>query len=204
MSRLIALEGAKGTGKTEQIRKISSYLHVQGASFKILKEPTMEHPIGKFFNENYIYGDMDSSLVTQMLMFFSARSEMLEREVRDASEDFIIFDRCYVSSYIRQAYLKSDSLVRLFHELVKGVIGEEFQLDSLIILDADPEMCMKRVTDRGRQDNLDEVSKNEYNRRMNGYRQFAMLYNKYIDNISIVDANRTINEVFEDIVPLIK
>ena len=137
------------------------------------------------------YQDMDS--LTETCMFFALRSELMsniEKELKKGNS--VACDRGNISTWVYQGYCKNQSeFIEDFEKIVQFK-----QPDYTFILMADFDVLSDRLEKRA--ENIDKFKSNEDFRRKvyKGYWQFIQKNKK--DNIYIIEANGTEEEVLND------
>jgi dTMP kinase len=192
----IVLEGIDGSGTTTIGRMLESELKDKGIMCHYTFEPTMG-PIGALIknilskrivmNGNGRSGSIDQRAVA--LLFAADRIDHLENEVLPlVKKGFVVIsDRYKYSSYAYQSLFASGEWVYKINEFA-------IDPDLLIYLDVDVETGLKRVGFRGSVREIYEkadVLKNVRKRYLRHVRGLGYAH--------IVDANRTIDEVYLDV-----
>lgn len=193
--KFIVVEGLDGSGKDSQIKLLVDYLKNLSAQAEIgkdvivTKEPTIDSESGKKIKQALRHEITLEPLELQSL-YVQDRKEHLENKVIPALKEgkFVVSSRYAFSTF---AYGACDGLdVDL---LIK--MNEQFLLPDLtIIIDVSPESCVQRIEGRGKLKELFEkkeklVKVNEFYKKMP----------KMFENVIMINGERTIPEVFEDI-----
>ena len=193
--KLITFEGIEGVGKSTQINLIEDWLIAQGYSVKLLREPGST-VFGEKIRELLLSKDSDINAVTELLLMFSARSEMISTHIHNAEEDFILCDRYYHASIAYQGFGRNLPLNFIDH-LIEGI---ECPIPDLtIIFDLDVQTGFARkandVIDRIESSGVDFF---ENVRR--GYQQLAIDRGE----VQIIDASKPIDVISEQTKNLVK
>ena len=187
--KFIVIEGLDGSGKSAQVDLVIDYLKQQGKDVVVTKEPTMDSEAGRKVKQALRKDIIIKPLELQKL-YVQDRKEHLENKVVPALESgkFVVSSRYAFSTF---AYGGSDGLdVDL---LIK--MNEEFLLPDLtIIVDVNPEHCIKRIEGRGEPKELFE-EKEKLTKVNNFYKRMPEIFN----NVVVVDGEKSIPEVFEEI-----
>ena len=101
---LISFEGIDGSGKTSVMNAVADQLEQQGFTVMTLQEPgttAMGLELRKILKS-----DIPRSLLTEVLMFMAARSELVEKLIKPnlTEYDFILLDRYVDSTVAYQGY----------------------------------------------------------------------------------------------------
>jgi len=102
---LISLEGIDGSGKSTQLGFLAEMLQSQGQNPLILREPGGT-TLGERVREILLDGSVQRSAVAELLLFCSARAELVRRVILPALDDgrVVILDRFIDSTRAYQGY----------------------------------------------------------------------------------------------------
>jgi dTMP kinase len=187
--KFIVIEGLDGSGKSAQIDLVINYLKGKNKEVVITKEPTIDSEAGRKIKQA-LRGEIKVEPLELQKLYVQDRKEHLENKVIPALQagKFVVSSRYAFSTF---AYGYSDGLD--VNELIK--MNEEFLLPDLtIIVDVDPELCVKRIESRGEEkelfEKLEKLSKvNEV------YKKLPEMF----ENVIIINGEKSIPEVFEEI-----
>jgi dTMP kinase len=187
--KFIVIEGLDGSGKSAQVDLAVEYLKQNGKEVVLTKEPTTDSEAGRKIKQALKKEIIVEPLELQKL-YVQDRKEHLENKVIPALKEgkFVVSSRYAFSTF---AYGYSDGLN--VDELVK--MNEKFLLPDLtIIVDVKPESCIERIEGRGEPlelfERLEKLTKvNEIYKKIN----------KMFENVVVVNGEKSIPEVFEDI-----
>lgn len=191
----ITIEGADGAGKSTQIELLRKYFEGNSIPVLITKEPTMTTNAGKrirrilFGEEEAINAENFQGLYTE------DRKEHLESEIIPAlKEDKIVLCDRYFFSTFAYAMLGMNDIESIV-DLNKSFINPDLAITIL----AEPKICIDRLKGRGAE--LDFFEKIEKIEKIDkAYRRLVERF----DNMVIVDGNASIEEVYEDVLGLVK
>jgi dTMP kinase len=188
----IVLDGLDGSGKSEMIKVLHNYL---SENCNVLM--TMEPSDGRYGKEirEILANEKDPQINGQKMLdlFIKDREEHLKNEVipflnkLNDGTNVVISDRYYYSTIAFQATQGLDvgMLIELNTEFLKP--------DVAFVMDIKPEVALERIKDR-------EKEKFENIKFMTQLREkFLKLPELLTDNIKVIDASRSKDEVFEDI-----
>ena len=101
--KIISFEGIEGVGKSTQIDLLHDYLLNAGKSVKKFREPGSTIPSEKIRD---ILLDINNNLSkeTELLLMFSARSELVNKIILDNQSDYLLLDRFFDASMAYQGY----------------------------------------------------------------------------------------------------
>ena len=192
----IVVDGIDGSGKSEIIKMLHNYLFSKNKKYRLLttREPTN----GKYGNQirEMIRNEKDpqSSSSKLMELFVKDREEHLKNTIEpflkksDEHElNIVLCDRYYHSTIAFQGAQGLD-----INELIKKN-GKFRKPDITFILDAEPELALKRIEYREKE----KFEKLEFMKKIRT--NFLKLPGLLKDNIKIINSNKALNEVFEEI-----
>ncbi|MFC1705020.1 dTMP kinase [Nanoarchaeota archaeon] len=189
----IVIDGMDGSGKGEQIKKISQYLLSEG--YNVLK--TFEPTDGK-------YGKKIRQMLKEHKDPLSDADEMLDLYCKDREEHL----KNLIEPFLEQGDNKVVISDRYYHSTIafqsaQGVpvkkimeMNKDFRKpDLMLILDLEPDTSLERIKKRGNANEKFEQKGFMEKLRMN----FLSLPKMLDENIKVIDASKSINEVFEQI-----
>jgi dTMP kinase len=191
MKMFIVLDGLDGSGKGEMIKRLSSYLKSKGENVLVTREPT-DGEYGKqaraILKEEK---DPKASAEKCFELFVKDREEHLAKEIEPflAKGGIVICDRYYYSTIAFQQTQGLD-----VEKLIMSNMAFRTP-DITFILDLPADVAIGRIEKRG-----NEKEKFEQLEFMEELRNnFLKLKDVLEDNIKIMDASLTKDEVFEQI-----
>src|SRR3989344_2991635 len=192
----IVVDGIDGSGKSEIIKLLHNYLFSKNKKYRILttREPTN----GKYGNQirEMLRDEKDpqSSSIKLMELFIKDREDHLKNTIepflKNSGENelnIVLCDRYYYSTIAFQGAQGLD---------INELIGKNKNFrkpDVTFILDVDPELALKRIEYREKE----KFEKLEFMKKIR--ENFLKLPSLLKDNIKIINSNKTLGEVFEDI-----
>jgi len=191
--KFIVVEGLDGSGKSAQIKLLIDFLRQKDKEVIETKEPTIESESGRKIKQALRKEIIIEPLELQKL-YTQDRKEHLENKVIPSLKDgkFIVCSRYAFSTF---AYGYSDGLdVDL---LIK--MNDNFLLPDLtLVIDVSPESCIKRIEGRG---DLKELF--EQQEKLTKVNEIYKKLPQMFENVAVVNGERPIPEVFEDIKKII-
>ncbi len=181
------LEGIDGAGTTTQSRILVNRIKGLGLKAVLTREPS-DGPIGLLIRK-ILKGEISAEEDVLALLFAADRLHHME-SLRDHLKDsFVVSDRYVLSSL---AYQGS----RLPLEWVASINSRAISPDLAIIIDVDVDVALRRISNRPRErfENRKDLIKIKS--------IFLDLADRY--GAFVVDGNRSIEEVFQDIWNLFK
>jgi len=194
--RLITFEGGEGAGKTTAISVAAGYLHQQGITTQITREPggsaIAEHIRSMLLDPD----NTGLHAETELLLMFAARAQNLADTIRPAIENgiWVLCDRYTDAS---RAYQGAGRGIAKKHiEYLADWIHGDMNPDLTVLLDIDVATGMARVTRRGAQDRMEQAEMEFYQRVREAYRKLASNDPRF----RIVDASADLKAVGEAVI----
>ena len=201
MSLFVSIEGFDGVGKTTQANLLNEYLKNEGIKSILVREPGGTSVAEKI--REILITDSELSPITELLLFESARSDLVNKLIREKlKNDFIVItDRYLDSTLAYQGYGRN---------IDKSIINElnKFSTDNLypditFLLDLNVEEANKRTKKRKDTSNKDQILKfeNEENIFHQKIRDgFLKIAKNNKDRINIIDASLDQKEILKLII----
>lgn len=191
--KLIVIEGLDGSGKSAQVELLVNFLRQQGKEIVLTKEPTIDSDAGSRIKQ-VLKGEIEIEPLELQKLYVQDRKEHLENKIIPTLKEgkFVVSSRYAFSTF---AYGYSDGLdVDL---LIK--LNDNFLLPDLtIIVDVLPENCIKRIENRGEQkEHFEKIEK------LTKVNEFYQKLPTMFENVVMVNGEKPIKEVFEDIKKLV-
>lgn len=193
----ITMEGPEGAGKTTITKMLGKALQQEGYQVLLTREPGGV-PISEQIREVILNKDntaMDSR--TEALLYAAARRQHLVEVVMPELErgGIVLCDRFIDSSLAYQGHARGLDIEEVYN-INKFAIGDMMP-DATLFFDIDPEEGLRRIQSNGEREvnRLDLEALDFHKKVCEGY-QFII--NRWKERFIIVDASRTIDEVFEE------
>ena len=203
----ITFEGIEGTGKTTQIQNVKEYFESKGKEVFLTLEPGGSR-VGQELRKMLLHVDnSDLTPITELFLYLADRAQHISQVIRPELEagKVVLCDRFADSTIVYQGYgrgLDTTILQQLNEVAVDGLWP-----DLTVILDIDPEVGLKRATDRNLEDGKAmeegrfEAEHISFHKRIReGYLSWAAMNR---DRIRVADATSTPDDVFERIKAII-
>lgn len=195
---LVTFEGGEGGGKSTQVKKLAKFLEEQHIDFVSTKEPGGT-VIGEEIKKLLLNTKENISDKTEFLLFSASRSQLVQDVVKPALEEgkVVLMDRFFDSSLAYQGYAGNLDLDAI--EQVTAFATDGLQPDMTVLLDISYDDGMERKAKDDKLKNLDRIEGKsaEYHKKLrNG---FLKLADKDRKRFFVVFANKTEEEIFEDI-----
>ena len=183
----IVFEGLDGSGLSTQANLLRNYLADKGRVVILTKEQT-DGSIGGLIKSS-LRDEWKTSPLALQLLFAADRAHHLASEIEPAlNEDKIIICDRYVLSSLAFGSLNLDL------EFMKAMNSKFREPDLTFIIDTEPKECLERIKKSRFHLELFEDEKKFTEIRKN----FLLIKDMYA-NMYIIDGNRKIEEVFDDI-----
>lgn len=196
-SRFITVEGIDGCGKSTQATLIAHALEAAGHDVLRLREPggvKISEQIRAILLDP-ANGEMGD--VCELLLYEAARAQLVHQVVRPAlaAGKTVICDRFYDSTTAYQAF--ADGLDRDVVFQANELAVDGCRPNLTFVFDLPVEMALRRRSGRGAEDRL-ELKGLEFQQRVAaGFRAVAA---DEPDRVKLIDAGRSIAEVFSSVV----
>ena len=198
----ITFEGADGSGKTTQLNNIKTFLEEKGFDVVVTREPgSLE--LGQKIRNILLHYDGVVADRCEIFLFLADRAQHVETFIKPAIEEgkIVLCDRHTDSTIAYQGYGREQDI-----ELLKNlneIAVNGLKPDLTMLFDVSTETAQERV---GSEKDRMEAAGIEFHRKVRqGYLE---LYKENPDRIKLINANNSIETVFEDakkiIIDLIK
>lgn len=188
----ITFEGADGCGKTTQLNNVKVFLEEKGFDVVVTREPGALE-LGQKIRDILLHYDGVVADRCEMFLFLADRAQHVETFIKPAIEQgkIVLCDRHTDSTIAYQGYGRGQD-VKLLNDLNKIAINGIVP-DMTLLFDVSTEVSQQRV---GNEKDRMESAGVEFHRKVrNGYLE---LQKQNPDRIKLIDANNSIEEVFED------
>ncbi len=187
---IISFEGIDGSGKSTQAKKLYEFLKELGWAVSLYRDPG-----STFLAEKLRDMILENSLdpITELLMFECARSSLIwEKILPDLKEGkIIIMDRFIDSTTAYQGYGREINLGTV--SILNHIACRGIKPNLTFLLNVSLELAMQRLSNKkSRFEDLQYLKKVR-----EGYLQ--IFHSEKERDIVLIDANRSEEEVFEDV-----
>ena len=195
----ITFEGIDGTGKSTQIGYLEDYLTKNNIPFISIREPG-----GTEFSEQIreILLDTKSKIssVAELMLFEAARADLCEKVIEPALRDgkVVISDRFFDSTTAYQSYGRGIDIekVKVCNQLATNSLKPDFTFYFRLPLDESIKRRNGRELDR-----MEQSGQDFFDRVILGFEELAK---QEPERIIIIDAYKSREEIFEEIMKTIK
>ena len=192
----ITFEGIDGCGKSTQIKLLTAYLRDVGKPCLLVREPGGTGIGEKIRSILLDKENNEMSPAAELLLFEAARAQIVDEKIRPALDAGItvICDRFYDSTFAYQGVARSlgEDLVITLNDIATSGLAP----DITFLLDLSVEDAFARRKGRGEADDRMELLGMKFQEDVrSGYLTAASKF----DRIRVVDAGRSVEEIFGDI-----
>lgn len=199
----ITLEGGEGSGKSSVIKLIVEKLQKEGYQVLQTREPGGVKIAEEIRN---IILDKDNTSMdgkTEALLYAASRRQHLVEKVIPALDKgmIVISDRYIDSSLVYQGVARGIGIQEVYEMNLFAI--DKILPNLTLILDIEPEIGLQRINKNNQREvnRLDLESLSFHHKVRDGYRKLKDLYP---ERIEIVDASKSLEEVFENCYSLIE
>lgn len=189
----ITFEGADGCGKTTQINLLNEYLNKKNYETIITLEPGGTE-IGKNLRQILLHHKGFVSNKAELFLYIADRAQHIEETVikNIKKGKTVLCDRCIDSTVAYQGYARGGDIekINLLNEIATGGIKP----DITFVLDVDSLTAQKRLGSE--KDRLEKEGLEFHKKVRFGYLELAK---KYPERIKVINANQSIEEVFNNV-----
>jgi len=185
---LIVFEGVEGSGKSHHIKILANYLTIKKKSFIQIREPGGNKNSEKI--RNLILNNKSTfNNNTDLLLYFSARSENIDLIKKNYGKKIILIDRFVDSTLAYQHYGMGINIK--FINSINDFLLKDISIDFTFLNLVNPKNMKKRLLKRKKLNRYDQFSASFYKKVQNGF--IKILKNKprkYMiinSNLNIVD-----------------
>lgn len=194
---LIVIDGSDGAGKGTCIAKLEDYLRQRGLDVVLTREPGGT-PIGERIRQLLLdKSASEMTSTTELLLFAAARAQHVEEKIRPAiaAGKIVISDRFSSATVSFQHYGRGLPLPLI--EQLNDIALAGLAPSMTIILDLDPRIGLRRVSDRGAGfDRIEKENIDFLDRARTGYLEQAR---REPGRFSVIDAGVPADEVFAEV-----
>ena len=197
----ITFEGPEGSGKSTVLSAVQKKLKDKSIDVMATREPGGIRISEQIRNVILDVHNTEMDARTEALLYAASRRQHLIEKIWPALEQgkVVLCDRFIDSSLAYQGYgrkLGADKIMEINEFAIESRMP-----DLTIFIDLPPSVGLDRVFDNHRNvDRLDLESLDFHERVYVGYQE---LIKKYPDRIKVVDGNRSIDDVVDDVLSLI-
>jgi len=185
---IIVFEGIEGSGKSHHIKKIANYLKRKKISFLLLREPG-GNPNSEKIRRLILNRDSKFNKKTDLLLYFSSRSENISILKKNYNKKIILIDRFIDSTIAYQHYGMGLSLSLI--NTINNYLLDGLKVNHTFLNIVNNKNMIKRLQKRKKLNRYDKFNNIFYNKVQKG---FLKISKKNIKRYSIIDSNLDIKK----------
>ncbi len=191
VSYFITFEGADGCGKTTQLNNISKMLTDMNIENVTTREPGAT-PLGVELRKILLHYEGPVADECETFLYLADRAQHVQNFIKPSLKEgkIVLCDRYTDSTVAYQGYGRGVSVEKLNY--LNDIATNSFKPDLTIVFDVDSETAQTRVGKE--KDRLESEGIEFYKKIRFGYLKMA---ENEPDRIKVVDASKSIDEVFE-------
>ena len=191
--KFIVIEGLDGSGQSTQAELLRDFFIKKNYQVVLTKEPTLDSEAGKRIRKILDKEIKVSPKELQELMV-EDRKEHLEKVIIPALKEgkIVISDRYFLSTF---AFGSADGLDL---EWLIEINNQFLYPDIIFLLKVSPSVCIGRIKNRG-----DRVTLFEKEEKLSKVWKTYKILPDRLENISVIDGERSIEEVFKKVKEII-
>jgi len=190
--KIISFEGIEGVGKSTQIELLKKFLENNSKSVEVFREPGSTLS-GEKIRDILLDDQYDLSSKTELLLMFSARSELVNKKINNSTADYLLLDRFFDASLAYQGYGRNLS-IELINKLVDFIDCPLPDLSFLIDISVE-EGFARKINDKI--DRIESSGYDFFNKVRNGYLEIAK---NNEDRFIIINGSKTVDEIHNNII----
>ena len=190
--KIISFEGIEGVGKSTQIELLKNFLEKNSKSVEVFREPGSTLS-GEKIRDILLDDQYELSSKTELLLMFSARSELVNKKINNSTADYLLLDRFFDASLAYQGYGRNLS-IELINKLVDFIDCPSPDLSFLIDISVE-EGFARKINDKI--DRIESSGYDFFNKVRNGYLEIAK---NNEDRFIIINGSKTVDEIHNNII----
>jgi len=198
--KLISFEGIEGVGKSTTIQSIKRYIENKGLPTYCTREPGGTK-YGESLRSILLNNKSIINPEAELLLIFSMRNQHIEEVIKPKllKGTWILCDRFIDASIAYQGFGKKVDLNKI--EYLINNFTDNLQPDLTIFFDLPYNIAKKRFPKNKKKDRFENLNDNFFKDVYRGYKEQIKKNNKRIKKI---DANRSKNEVYNQIISILE
>lgn len=203
---IIEIEGTNGAGKTTLSKMLYEDLKSKGYPVELVREPGGSYKAEKI-RELAVIDDGTSKLgeLTGFFLFMASRAQLIfdkaEKDLADGK--ILIYDRYEDSTRVYQGILANIGLMNV--NTMLDSVFKDYKPAITVLLDVEPSLGMERANRDGVETNKYDKKPLEYYKKVReAYRNIFEERIKTDEHCYILDSNRELNIVYEELLNVIE
>lgn len=192
---LISFEGIDGSGKSTQIQLLKEYLLGKGHLVKVFREPGGT-AVSEQIRALLLHPESEINPVAEMLLFSSARAQLIAEQVLPALErgEIVILDRFYDSTTAYQGFGRGTIPLGDI-QVINKVASHEREPDITFYLRLSIEESLQRRAHL-QKDRMEQSGQDFFEKVITGYDELARTEQRVVT----INASEEIDQIHEQIV----
>jgi len=195
----IVLEGPDGSGKSTMAKEIGRHFSEKGREIEFTREPGGTDISEKIRELILDRNNTEMNYRTEALLYAAARAQLVSEKIIPWLEagKIVISERFVYSSLVYQGLGRGLGIdeIRKINDF--GIAG--LKPDMVLLLDVNPEKALNRKLNIDGGDRIENENISFHRDVYEGYKELA----KFCPEIKTINAERTIEEIFEEIKDII-
>jgi len=191
----IVIEGPDGSGKSTMAKKIGEYFSAKGRQIEFTREPGGTNISEKIRELILDKNNIEMNYRTEALLYAAARAQLVSQNIIPwiAAGKIVISERYVHSSLVYQGIGRNLGVDEIKKINDFGTAGLE--PDMVLFFDIDPKKALERKLNIDGGDRIENEDISFHQSVYKGYKTIAKNYS----NIITINAERTIEEIFDDV-----
>ncbi|MCL2848377.1 MAG: dTMP kinase [Firmicutes bacterium] len=199
--KFITIEGCEGVGKSTQVELLKKYCVDNNIDALFTREPGGT-PIAERIRQIILDTASEGMYgLTELFLFSASRVEHMGKIIMPAlyNNKIVFCDRFTDSTLAYQAYARGENETAV--KFMNDVARLDITINCTIFLDVDPTEGFKRIASRGQADRMENMGIDFHKKVYEGFLDIAK---NSPDRVVSVNGNRSIEEVHNDIIAVLK
>ena len=194
----ITFEGADGCGKTTQIGLLEKFLKDKGLKTLATLEPGATD-LGKNLRQILLHYEKPVSDEAEMFMYLADRAQHAQMVIKPAlyEKKIVLCDRYTDSTVAYQGYGRDGNIEQI--NILNNIATKGLKSDLTLLFDVESEIAQARLGKT--KDRLESQGMEFHKKVRRGYLELAKQDPK---RIKVINANKTINEVWLDVKKIVE
>jgi dTMP kinase len=191
----IVIEGPDGSGKSTMAKKIGEYFSANGRQIEFTREPGGTNISEKIRELILDKNNMEMDYKTEALLYAAARAQLVSQKIIPwlADGKIVISERYVYSSFVYQGIGRNLGIEEIKKINDFGTSGLEPNL--VLFFDIDPQKALERKLNLDGGDRIENENISFHQSVYSGYKEIVKNYS----NIITINAERNVEEIFEDV-----
>ena len=188
----ITFEGGEGVGKSTQIRALFEKLKEKGIDVVLTREPG-GCASAEQIRRVMLNCGVTLDVISQLFLVMAARREHYIHTIKPSLDKgkWVLCDRFIDSTLVYQGLEYADDILRLHAMATEGLMP-----DITFLLDADPQVSLSRMQQRGIENHMDSL---DIQRHMALRNDYLSLVKKFPERIYLIDSRNCEENTFSQI-----